>query len=173
MNYGLLWWKQLERTQKMSERWFINPKKYKNNLLHLERRFTSEKPFTWHPMYPIYMSLHYPNYDSMGVCIHTKDVWEDRALGRPINSAVLMSPMLGRKSKDRTNTHSFLTKQPVGVIWHEVLSASVCLPCLLPISVITPLIALFPYIPDWPSEWVSPSDGPYTRIQSSTHASER
>ena len=27
---------------------------------------------------------------------------EDRALGRPINSAVLMSPMLGRKSKDHT-----------------------------------------------------------------------
>ena len=49
----------------------------------------------------------YPNYDSTGVYIHTNNVWEDRALGRPINSAVLMSPMLGRKSEDHTNTYLY------------------------------------------------------------------
>ena len=85
-------------------------KKYKNNLLHVERPFISEKPFTWHPMYPIYMSLHYPNYDFTGVYIHTNNVWEDRALGWPINSTVLTYPMLGRKSEDHTNTYLYHTR---------------------------------------------------------------
>ena len=54
--------------------------------------------------------MYYPNYDSTGVYIHTNNVWEDRALGRPINnSAVLMSPMLGRKSEDHTNTYLYHT----------------------------------------------------------------
>ena len=39
--------------------------------------------------------------------LHTNNVWEDRTLGSPQNSAVLMSPMFGRKSEDHTNTYLY------------------------------------------------------------------
>ena len=39
--------------------------------------------------------------------LHTNNVWEDRTLGSPQNSAVPMSPMFGRKSEDHTNTYLY------------------------------------------------------------------
>jgi len=57
----------------------------------------------YYPMYPIYM--YYPNHDSTGVYIQTMCGKTER--WGPNNSAVLMSPMLGRKSEDHTITYLY------------------------------------------------------------------
>ena len=51
--------------------------------------------------------MYYPNYDSTGVYIQTMCGKTER-WGPTNNSAVLMSPMLGRKSEDHTNTYLYL-----------------------------------------------------------------
>ena len=52
--------------------------------------------------------MYYPNHDSTGVYIQTMC----RKIERwgPNNSAVLMSPMLGRKSEDHTITYLYHNK---------------------------------------------------------------
>jgi len=59
--------------------------------------------YMYYPMYPIYM--YYPNHDSTGVYIQTMCGKTER--WGPNNSAVLMSPMLGRKSEDHTITYLY------------------------------------------------------------------
>ena len=49
--------------------------------------------------------------------LHTNNVWEDRTLGSPQNSADLMSPMFGRKSEDHTNT--YLYHQQFTLLHHQ------------------------------------------------------
>ena len=50
--------------------------------------------------------------------LNTNNVWEDRTLGSPQNSAVPMSPMFGRKSEDHTNTYLY-HKQFTHNLYHK------------------------------------------------------
>ena len=71
----------------------INTKNTKNNLL----------PYST----PNVSNMHVIPKSWLLWSLHTNNVWEDRTLGSPQNSAVPMSPMFGRKSEDHTNTYLY------------------------------------------------------------------